>query len=337
MTHSTARLDANRLQIHAPTRSRNAIDKPPFASAGSLAALLIPILLAACGGAGGGSETPSTSAAQTAAAAPAAAAASAASGPQSTLSGKVAAVPVPVNVTVQLVDPNQADKSITLTTTAQSDGSFSLSAPTVVIPKNSQIAAVVTADGYLPTTIVYATSATGATTAVSVTNALGTLPIAGPVILTPVAAGTFAFPGLETLKRLGDGYAPGSVNSQLQLPPPPAGQPLVMLASQRVLHANASKTRLNVNLLVRGLEASACPGAQIVLRTFDSAGVEMPQQAKPMTDTPTTGDFASQSFAFDLNSAVLVGGEYLVQVSTAFCGNNDYDDMEFVGVTGTLN
>ena len=327
MTRSIAPTDEISIHAQSMTRSRTAAPAAPWLSAGSLTSLLLSALLAACGGGNSSSETK----ASPASVAPTIAV------PQSTLTGSVASIAVPVTVTVQLVDPDHADQSITLTTTALPDGSFSISAPTIVIPKNTQIAAVVTADGYLPTTIVYSTSAAGDLTATSVTNALGTLPIAGPVVLTPVAANTFAFPGLETLKRLGDGYAPGSVNSRLQLPPPPAGQPLVKLASQRVPYSNAAKTRLSVSLLARGLEVSACPGAQALLRVFDSAGAEMTPQAKPMFDTPTNGDFASQTFVFDLDPTAMLSGEYQLEISTAYCGSNDYDDMEFVGVTGTLN
>lgn len=326
MTRSIAPQDEISLQAQSMTRSRTPDPAAPWLSARSLISLLLSAILAACGG-GNSSETKASPATVTPTIAV----------PQSTLAGRVASIAVPVTVTVQLVDPDHADQSITLATTALLDGSFSISAPTIVIPKNTQIAAVVTADGYLPTTIVYSTSTSGDLTATSVTNALGTLPIAGPVVLTPVAENTFAFPGLETLKRLGDGYAPGSVNSRLQLPPPPAGQPLVKLASQRVPYSNAAKTRLSVSLLARGIEASACPGTQALLRVFDSAGTEMSSQSKPMFDTPTTGDFASQTFVFDLDAPAMLGGEYQVEISTAYCGGNDYDDMEFVGVTGTLN
>ncbi len=299
--------------------------------------LLTAAALGACGG-GGGGETPAAAAAQPAAA-PAAAPDPVAAAPapvrESILAGTVAVVATPVTVTLQLVDPSQASQVITLTTTTDDQGNFSITAPTDVIPKSSQVAALITADGYMPTVIVYATDADGDLTAVSTTNALGTLPVTGPILLDAAAPGVFVFTGLDVLKRFGDGNASGPVNSKLQLPTPPSDQPVIMLASQRIDYVDATKSGLHVSLLVRGLEVSECFGAQVTLRSFTASNVELASQSHALADSPVTGEFASQSFEFALDSAALSGGTLQLEVRTGRCDVNNYDDSEIVGTTGT--
>ena len=102
-------------------------------------------------------------------------------------------------------------------------------------------------------------------------------------------------------------------------------------------YGNSAKTTLSVSLLARGLEVSSCPGSSLRLRSFDAAGAELPAQAMALVQTPSNGDFLSMSFAFSLDPVALIGGAYQLEVSTAYCGSNDYDDMEFVGVTASLN
>ena len=294
--------------------------------------LLMAAVLAACGGGGGAAQA-------TAAPAPVPAPAPIAPAPiqESTLAGTVAVVPTPVTVTAQFINPTQASQTVTLTAVTDSSGNFSISAPTAVIPRNSQVAAVVTADGYLPTIIIYSTNASGDLTAVSATNALGTQPVAGPITLAAMATGVFVFPGLDALNRLGDGNASGAVNSKLQLPSPPNGQPVITLASQRIGYADASKTQLQVSLLIRGLEVSGCSGSQATLRSFDASNAELTPQIRPLASSPDNGDFATQTFSFTLDSTALLGGTIQLEVRTGFCGVNDYDDAELVGATGTLN
>jgi hypothetical protein len=238
-------------------------------------------------------------------------------------------------VTLQLVDPSQASQVITLTTTTDNQGNFSITAPTDVIPKSSQVAALVTADGYMPAVIVYASDESGNLSPVSMTDALGTSPITGPILLDAAAPGVFVFAGLDGLKRFGDGNASGPANSKLQLPTPPNDQPVITLASQRIDYADATKSGLHVSLLVRGLEVSECPGAQLTLRSFTASNVELAPQSLALANSPVNGEFASQSFEFALDSANLSGGTLQMEVRTGSCGVKNYDDSEIVGTTGT--
>jgi hypothetical protein len=293
--------------------------------------LLMAAALTACGGGGAAMKS-------TAAPAPAPAPASPAPIQESTLAGTVTVVPTAVTVTVQLINPTQASQTITLTAATDSSGSFSISAPTAVIPKNSQVAAVVTADGYLPTTIIYSTNASGDLTALSATNALGTQPVAGPVTLAAMAPGVFVFAGLDVLNRMGDGNASGLVNSKLQLPAPPNDRPVITLASQRIGYADATKTQLQVNLLVRGLQAVECPFPKAILHSFDASKAELlPAQSRDLVSSPDSGDFSTQTFSFALDSTALLGGDIQLEIQTGDCGPNNYDDIELAGTMGTLN
>jgi hypothetical protein len=294
--------------------------------------LLLAAALAACGG--GSVATKST-----AAPAPVPAPAPIAPAPiqESTLAGTVVVVPTPVTVTVQVIDPTQASQTVTLTTATDSGGNFSISAPTAVIPKNSQVAAVVTADGYLPTIIIYSTNASGDLTAVSATNALGTQPVTGPVTLAAMATGVFVFAGLDVLHRLGDGNASGLVNSKLQLPAPPNDQPVITVESQRIPYAG-TKTQLQVNLLMRGLQAVECPAPKAILHSFDASKAELlPAQSRDLASSPENGDFSTQALSFTLDPNALLGGAIQLDILTGWCEVNNYDDIELVGTTGTLN
>jgi hypothetical protein len=238
---------------------------------------------------------------------------------------------------VQLLDSTQAGKTVTLSATPDASGAFTISAPTASLPKNSQVAVTVDAPGYLPTTIVYATDAAGTTTPLTATNALGTQAVAGPITLAPLAQGTFSFAGLDALHRLGDGNTHDVANSKLQLPAPPNASPVVMKSSLRMAFGDPGKKQLQVSLLVRGLEITSCPGAKVTLRSFDAAEVELAPLIQPMVDSPTTGEFGSQTLAFTVDSVGLSGGSIQLEVQTGQCAVGDYDDMEFVGTTGTLN
>jgi hypothetical protein len=298
--------------------------------------LLTAAALCACGGGGGSSsETPAAAAAKPAAAgAPEPVAAAPAPVRESILTGTVAVVATPVTVTLQLVDPGQASQVITLTTTTDEQGNFSIAAPTAVIPKSSQVAALITADGYLPTVIVYASDESGNLSPVSTTDALGTSPVTGPITLDAAASGVFVFTGLDGLKRFGDGNATGPANSKLQLPTPPNDQPVITLASQRIEYADATKTGMQVSLLVRGLEVADCPGAQLTLRSFTVSNAELAAQSLALAASPVNGEFASQTFEFALDSAALSGGTLQLDIRTGYCGPKNYDDSEIVGATG---
>jgi hypothetical protein len=296
----------------------------------TLAAVLVSALLAACGGGGGGGGEPGNQPA----AAPSAPIAP--TPPQSTLSGSITPVASTATITVQLVDSANAGKTVTLTATPDANGAFTLAAPTSAIPKNSQVAVIVSASGYLPTTIVYSTDAAGTATPVSATNAFGTQTISGPITLAPLAQGTFSFAGLDLLYRLGDGNARDVANSKLQLPAPPNASPMIMKASQRIAYADSGKSQLQVNMLVRGLEVSVCPGAKATLRSYDAASVELAAQERPMADSPDSGEFGPQVLSFAIDSAALAGGSIQLEVRTGECAVGDHDDMEFVGTTGTL-
>lgn len=284
--------------------------------------------IAACGGSGGSGAAADPKA--TPAAAPPAPV------PQSALAGKVTPVATPITVTVTLTDATQQSGVVTLTATADADGNFTLSAPTSSIPKDSQVAVVVSADGYLPSTLIYSTSSTGEPTLQTATNSLGTTPATPEVSLVRIAQGTFSFTGLDQLRRLGDGSASGSINGQLQLPAPPADHPIVSATSMPFLFDDATKSRLQVSMLVRGLQAAMCPGAAWTLRNIDSVGNEVAKQVKPLVDSPADGAFESQSVEFSIDAALLLGTRFVLEVSTGYCGS-EYDDMEFVGVIGTLN
>ena len=295
--------------------------------------LLMAAALTACGG-GGGSERSTPTAQPAAVTSTDPAVAAPAPVRESTLAGTVAVVATPVTVTLQLTDPNQASQVITLAMTTDDKGNFSIAAPTDVIPKSSQVAALITAEGYMPTVVVYSTDEDGELIAVSTTNALGTLPVTGPITLDAVTPGATVFTGLDVLKRFGDGNASGPVNSKLQLPTPPSDQPVIMLASQRISYADATKSGLQVTLLIRGLEVAQCPGAQVTLRSFDLSNAELTPQIRALADSPVNGDFASQTFSFTLDSAALQGGTLQLEVRTGYCGIKNYDDSEIVGATG---
>jgi hypothetical protein len=288
-----------------------------------LGAVLTCALLAACGGGGGGGDPGNKPAA-------------APTPPQSTLTGTIAPIASTATVTVQLVDSTQAGETARLTATPDANGAFTILAPTSAIPKNSQVAAIVSAPGYLPTTVIYATDAAGALTQKSVTNALGTQGGSGTIMLTPLLSGTFSFGGLDVLHRLGDGTASGLANSLLQLPPPSRTSPLTMKASERTSYLDPSMSQLQVSVLVRGLEESGCPGAKVTLRSFNAANAELAAQALPMVDSPSNGEFGIQTFAFPLDSAGLAGGSIQLEIRTGECWG-DVEDMEFVGATGKLN
>lgn len=310
-----------------PGRSlRSAQRTQPIAPIGAaLSAVLICALLAGCGGGGGGGgNTGNHPAAAPTPPAP----------PQSTLGGNVAPTSSPVTVTVQLTDPTQPDKTVSHSATPDAAGAFTISAPTSSIPKNSQVAAIVSAPGYMPTTVIYSTDAAGTLTFKSATNVLGTQTTAGPITLARLTTGTFSFTGLDTLHRLGDGSAGGVTNSLLQLPPPPKTGPQAMKASDLITNLDPTKSQLEVSLLIRGLEVSICPGAKATLRSFDAARVELPVQDKPLVDSPASGDFGPQTHTFAINPAVLLSGSIQLEIRTGECG--DIDDMEFVGTTGTL-
>jgi hypothetical protein len=152
-----------------------------------------------------------------------------------------------------------------------------------------------------------------------------------------MATGVFVFAGLDVLHRLGDGNASGVVNSKLQLPAPPNDQPVITLASQRIGYADASKTQLQVSLLLRGLEVLDCPGSQATLRSFAASNAELTPQIRPLASSPDNGDFSPQTLSFTLDSTALLGGAIQLEVRTGFCAVNNYDDAELVGATGTLN
>ncbi len=236
---------------------------------------------------------------------------------------------------MQLIDAANPGQSVVLSTTANDSGNYSISAPTSVIPTDSQIAAVITADGYMPTTVIYSTSASGALSPLVAVNGVGSQSASEPIVLAPIAAGVFVFPGLDILGRLGDGKAAGPVNSKFQLPAPPNDQPITMLASRRVVYMDGSKTQLHVSMLARGLQAQVCPGANLRLRAFNPSGVEFPAQEQPLASSPENGDFSTQTFLFTL-SPDLIGGELQLELRNGYCSVNDYDDVEVVGATGTL-
>ena len=306
----------------------------------AVAALLMLLALQGCGG-GGGSPEPAQAAPAAAAPAPAPAPSAPAPAPvpQTVLSGQVVAVGVPVTVSVALVNPAAPTQTIKLTDTVDSSDKFSLSVPTAAIPKNAQVAIVITAAGHLPTTVIYSTSATGEPTPVSATNALGSIPATGAIVLAPINYNLFAFPGFEQLNRLGDGNISNtaSFNSKLQLPAPPNDKPVTTLASGHVPYPNTGKTQLTVQLQVRGLEPVDCPGSQAVLRNLANGGSELARQVQALGASPIDGSFGLQALVFTLDPLLLAGSDFVLEITTGFCAANDYDDMEFVNVTGTLN
>lgn len=321
--HARALVDA----LHCAARTDRG--RPRILRWRGAAALVLCASIAACGGGGsGGAAEPKATPAATPPAPPPA--------PQSTLSGKVTPVGTPVTVTVKLVDATQPAGVAVLTATTDADGNFALSAPTSAIPKDSQVAVVVSADGYLPSTLIYSTSTSGDATLQTATNAIGTVPAVPAVTLLKIATGTFSFTGLDQLQRLGDGSASGSINGQLQLPAPPADHPMVNAVSEPFLYNDAGKTTLEVSMLVRGLQASMCPGAAFTLRNIDAGGTEVAKQVLPLIDSPVDGSFLSQSATFIIDPSLVLGTRFVLEVSTGNCGT-EYDDMEFVGVTGTLN
>lgn len=320
-----------RTAIHASAASANNGPRRSRLSSGrsgaTLSSVLVCAMLAACGGGGGGGSDPGNQAA---------AAASPPTPPQSTLSGAITPVSSTATVTVQLLDSTQAGKTVTLSATPDASGAFTISAPTASLPKNSQVAVIVSAPGYLPTTIVYSTDAAGGATPVSATNALGTQAVTGPITLAQGAQGTFSFTGLDALYRLGDGNTSDTANSKLQLPAPPNTSPVISKASQRMAFADPGKNQLRVSLLARGLEVTSCPGAKATLRSFDATNVELAPLVQPMVDSPATGEFGTQTLTFTIDSAALIGGWIQLEVQTGQCTVVNYDDMEFVGTTGTL-
>ncbi len=335
MPHTTHSTTCTLSKLASSDSARSGVDAVWRPRYSGVSALLLTVALVGCGG-GGSIDNHIAGPAPTPAAAPAPApeAAPAPAAQTSSLTGQVVAVPTPVTVTLQLIDATNPSHSVVLSTTATDAGHFSISAPSAVIPKESQIAAAITADGYLPTTVIYSTDASGALTPVIAISASGDQLASEPIVLAPTEPGVFAFPGLDILGRLGDGVFSGLVNSKFQLPAPPMDQPVTMLSSQRVAYTDASKVQLQVSLLTRGLQASVCPGANLRLRSFNSASVESQPQEQPLTNSPENGDFSPQMFWFALDPA-LVGGKLQLELTTGDCGDN-FDDVEVVGAIGTL-
>lgn len=342
MTHATHASTHAMSRVASLDRARSSSGVAWRSRAGLVsvaAALLLTVATAGCGGSGssGVDSAPSGAApAAPAAQAPVLAPPPAPKASTSTLTGQVVVVPTPVTVTLQIVDADRPGQVVVLTTTVDNSGNYSILAPVSVIPTHSQIAAVISAEGYVPTTVIYATDANGAVTPLEAITVSGSQPASAPIVLVPATPSVFAFPGLDILGRMGDGNFSGTVNSKLQLPAPPRDQPVTILSSQRVAYQDGSKVLLQVRVLTRGLQATRCPGAKLVLLGFNPPSIDFQSQEQALESSPENGDFSIQTVSFALSPS-WVGGDLQLEVHTGYCGLNDYDDIEVVGATGTMN